>query len=94
MLARLAWPPTAFVELIEELLRWRMRLHRLVRLHGGVLLPWLGWRCRLPKAEEVNDLFQELGFRRLGERFAVTTHAPVEKQSLVFMKFLQRTRII
>jgi DNA polymerase I len=51
---------------------------------------WLGWRYRSPKAEEVNDLFQELGFRRLGERFAVTTQVQVEKQSLVDRRAYRR----
>lgn len=44
---------------------------------------WLGWRCRSPKAPDVEALFQELGFRRLSERFAVATGIDVDKRSSV-----------
>jgi DNA polymerase I len=50
---------------------------KLARLRRDVPIEidWLAWRNRLPDAAEVNELFLELGFRRLSERFAIANSA-------------------
>ncbi len=46
---------------------------RLTRLSRDVPIEydWSNWRHRNPNAEEIQAMFQELGFRRLAERFAL-----------------------
>ncbi len=75
----------------QETLRTHQReaflSQNLARLRRDVPIEidWLAWRNRFPQAKEVSDLFLELGFRRLSERFTVasSTNSAVSPEPLV-----------